>query len=195
MKTGIETKRGGERERENNSAPFHPNHQRSRDLPRSRRRIDIIPLYHYTIGCFFRDPRTVIGAVRSLRATRRATRYRVYGNSMCWLCTTGENNTMASSLSVIIITTIVKLCNLFDSVRAPRKLVSLLFLFPVPSSFPFLSFSLFCFHSASLFPPSPSSLPSLLFFPSYSTNIASGSARGTGSTTKRMELGNERRRY
>lgn len=81
---------------------------------------------------------------------------------------------MASSLSVIIITTIVKLCNLFDSVRAPRKLVSLLLFF-------FLFLSL-----AFILPPSsPSSLPFLLFFPSYSTNIASGSARGTDSTTER----------
>lgn len=100
-------------------------------------------------------PRSVIGAVRSLRETRRATRYCVYGNSMCWLCTTGENNTMASSLSMIIITTIVKLCNLFDSVRAPRKLVSLLLFF-------FLSFllSLSLLLSFSLPPP----LPLCLFF-------------------------------
>lgn len=91
---------------------------------------------------------------------------------------------MASSLSVIIITTIVKLCNLFDSVRAPRKLVSLLLFF-------FLFLSL-----AFILPPSsPSSLPFLLFFPSYSTNIASGSARGTGSTTERKDVDIKSDRY
>lgn len=65
------------------------------DLPRSRRRIDIIPL-----ALFFPWPRGALsGAVRSLyRETRRATRYCVYGNSVCWLRTTGENNTMPSSL-------------------------------------------------------------------------------------------------
>lgn len=112
-------------------ALFHPNHQRSRFTAVTKKN------RYYTIACcFFRDPRSVIGAVHCLREIRRATRYCVYGNSVCRLCITGENNAMTSSLSVIIITTIVKLCNLFDSVRAWKLVpLPLFFSFPLVLSF------------------------------------------------------------
>lgn len=88
---------------------------------------------------------------------------------------------MASSLSVIIITTIVKLCNLFDSVRAPRKLVSLLLFF-------FLFLSL-----AFILPPS-FLLPFLFAFSSFLPQLFDEYCVGIRARN-RFDDREERRRY
>lgn len=91
---------------------------------------------------------------------------------------------MASSLSVIIITTIVKLCNLFDSVRAPRKLVSLLFFF--------LSF-LLSLSLAFILPPS-FLLPFLFAFSSFLPQLFDEYCVGIRARN-RFDDREERRRY
>lgn len=95
---------------------------------------------------------------------------------------------MASSLSVIIITTIVKLCNLFDSVRAPRKLVSLLLFF-------FLSF-LLSLSLAFILPPS-FLLPFLFAFSSFLPQLFDEYCVGIRARNRfdDREEWNERRRY